>query len=81
MNTTLTAASRHDHPPQQLQPTQRVRRVSPLDRLALRLGLALLIWARRPARVARTERYVSPRELAELQDARTSLYMLQSRIR
>ena len=84
MNTTLSAPSRLDHPPQQQLDPRPQRRVGPLDRLALRLGLALLLWARRPqraARVSRTERYVSPRELAELQDARNNLYQLQSRIR
>ena len=81
MNTTLSAPSRLDHPPQQQLDPRPPRRVGPLDRLALRLGLALLLWARRPQRVARTERYVSPRELAELQDARNNLYQLQTRIR
>ena len=81
MNTTLSATSRHDHPPQPQLDARPVRRVGLLDRLALRLGLALLLWARRPARVARTERYISPRELAELQDARNHMYQLQNRIR
>ena len=81
MNTTLSAPSRLDHPPQQQLDPRPQRRVGPLDRLALRLGLALLLWARRPQRAVRHERYISPRELAELQDARNNLYQLQQRIR
>lgn len=59
-----TAEHRHEHPPQSVsQPTQRpVRRVGVVDRLALRLGLALVMWGRRPV-PARTERRA---RLAEL---------------
>ena len=68
MNTLLTAPRRHDHPPQQVQPQHTVRRVGLLDRLALRVGLALLVWARRPVPVTE-ERYVTPAELAKLREA------------
>lgn len=74
MNTTLSAPSRHDHPPQQQPDSPRpVRRVGLLDRLALRLGLALLVWARRPSRarkLAATERYVTEAELRALREVR-----------
>lgn len=63
MNAVLTAPSRVQHPPP--QPPAQVRRVGFVDRLALRLGLALVMWGRRPVRV-RTERYVTPAELREL---------------
>ena len=66
MNALLTAPSRVDqHPPP-------VRRVGLADRLALRLGLALVMWGRRPVRV-RSERYVTHAErleLARLESAR-----------
>ena len=46
MNTQLaTATDRHEHPPQLLRTR---RRVGPLDRAALHLGLALIKWGRRP---------------------------------
>ena len=41
-----TSTRRHDHPPQPI-PTTTARRVGPLDRAALRLGLALITWGRR----------------------------------
>lgn len=49
MNTTLTT-HRHQHPPSTVTvPVQHVaRRVSLLDRVALRVGLALVVWSRRP---------------------------------
>lgn len=89
MHTLLTAPGRHDHPPQQVetdqQPTTRtVRRVGLADRIALRLGLALLVWARRPAkparaaRAARTERYVTAAEASELQNALYSTHHLRA---
>lgn len=66
MNSTLTAeTSRHAHPPQLEQVRAATRRVTLLDRLALRLGLALIMWGRRPVR-ARTERYITYAELGEL---------------
>ena len=42
-----TSTRRHDHPPQPTTTTA-ARRVRPLDRAALRLGLALITWGRRP---------------------------------
>ena len=56
MNAVLTAPSRSQHSPP-------VRRVGLADRLALRIGLALIVWGRRPAR---TERFVTREELVEL---------------
>ncbi|TFB46942.1 hypothetical protein [Cryobacterium tagatosivorans] len=55
MNTTLsTKPGRHDHPPQP-RPGQapersqpRPRRVGPIDRIALHVGVALIKWGRRP---------------------------------
>ena len=61
MNTVMTAPSRQ----QQHPPRVAGRRVGVLDRLALRLGLALIVWGRRPVR-ARTERYITHAELTEL---------------
>jgi len=58
MNAVLTAPSRQQHSPP-------VRRVGLADRLALRLGLALVLWGRRPVRV-RTERFVTHAELEQL---------------
>jgi hypothetical protein len=65
MNATMTAPSRQSHPPQQVEPQRPVRRVGTLDRLALRVGLALIMWNRRPAK-ARAERYITEAELREL---------------
>ncbi|MBH0129486.1 hypothetical protein [Salinibacterium sp. NK8237] len=55
MNELLAASKdRHAHPPEPdpvEQPTTRaVRRVGPIDRLALHLGVALITWSRRPGR-------------------------------
>jgi hypothetical protein len=48
MNTTLTTL-RHRHPPDTVAPAPRpVRRVGLLDRIALRVGVALVTWSRRP---------------------------------
>lgn len=50
MNSTLTHP-RQQHPPSTVtSPLQQrvVRRVGLLDRLALRVGLALVVWSRRP---------------------------------
>jgi hypothetical protein len=54
-NTSVTTPGRHDRPPQLGAPvtavqTHLVRRVGPLDRAALHLGVALIKWGRRPAR-------------------------------
>ena len=80
MNTTMTAVRRHDHPPEQLDVQRPLRRVGLFDRLALRLGLALLVWARRPRRV-QAERHISPAEVADLRAARYSSQHLLTLIR
>lgn len=66
MNTTLeTRQSQHDHPPsassEQFDAFERfeprpVRRVGLADRVALRLGVALVTWSRRPLRLETRER-------------------------
>ena len=78
MNAVQTAPRRQLHPP---SPTERtMRRVGLVDRLALRLGLALIMWGRRP-RPAATERYITPAELAELHNGRFSNYHLFTLVR
>jgi hypothetical protein len=66
MNTTLsTARGRHDHPPHesvQYQPSL-ARRVGPLDRIALHLGVALIKWGRRPMPIESRERQANRVEL------------------
>ncbi|MCU1471891.1 MAG: hypothetical protein JWQ39_3040 [Glaciihabitans sp.] len=75
MNTTLsTAPGRHDHPPhesEQYQPNL-PRRVSPLDRLALHVGVALIKWGRRPKPVESRERRANRVELELARLARES---------
>jgi hypothetical protein len=54
MKTTLaTVPVRQEHPPQPTATSRSypVRRVGPLDRAALHLGVALIKWGRRPVRV------------------------------
>jgi len=46
MNTLLTE-QRHEH--QQLSALPPPRRVTPMDRIALHVGVALIRWSRRPA--------------------------------
>ena len=46
-----TSTRRHEHPPQSPVSTEAARRVGPLDRAALHLGLALIKWGRRPLAV------------------------------
>ena len=75
----LQTAPRHLHPPSEAPRPS--RRVGLVDRLALRLGLALIVWGRRPRRAASTERYITPAELAELQNARYSNYHLLTLVR
>lgn len=52
MNSTMTTAHpgrQHQHPPSPPRPARvRARRVGLIDRLALRLGVALVAWSRRP---------------------------------
>lgn len=74
MNTTITTTAISSNRPRAAHPPeQRVRRVSLADRIALRLGLALITWSRRPltaptreerARVARNRLAVLERERA-----------------
>ena len=78
MNALQTAPRRHLHPPSETE--RPVRPVGLVDRLALRLGLALIMWGRRPRRAA-AERYITPAELAELQNARFSNYHLLTLVR
>lgn len=60
MNATLsTAPGRLDHPPQPVQPIVAARRLSPLDRLALHAGIALIRWGRRPLTIESRERRAS----------------------
>lgn len=59
-NTSVTTPGRHDHPPHHAvpvlpteshpDPSHAVRRVGPIDRAALHLGVALIKWGRRPVR-------------------------------
>lgn len=58
MNTLSPARQRPlpGHPPNPLAPPARPARVSLLDRLALRLGLALVQWSRRSRVAVRHER-------------------------
>ena len=83
MNALQTAPRRQLHPPSdqaELAEPRQLRRVGLVDRLALRLGLALIVWGRRPHRAA-SERYITPAELAELQNARYSDYHLLTLVR
>ena len=52
-------------------PSAALRRAGLVDRLALRVGLALVVWGRRPQRA---ERYVTPAELAELDRMNAARY-------
>jgi len=58
MNTTLsTVDRRHEQPPNQVgnQPSTRIR-VGLVDHVALRVGIALITWGRRPLAVESRER-------------------------
>ncbi|WP_162942813.1 hypothetical protein [Cryobacterium soli] len=74
---------RHDHPPQPVpHPEPRpVRRVGPLDRAAMHLGMALIAWGRRPVRTPRRERPVfSPESVQarrDLENARDQYLVLK----
>ena len=84
MNALQTAPGRQLHPPEPTEHSERnarqLRRVGLVDRLALRLGLALIMWGRRPHRAA-SERYITPAELAELHNGRYSNYHLFTLVR
>ena len=72
MNATLsTAPGRHDHPPQPVN-AYRPRRVPLLDRLALHVGLALVMWGRRSRALESRERRANrvEHELARLERER-----------
>ncbi|QEO09592.1 hypothetical protein [Protaetiibacter larvae] len=74
MNSTLTREERHTHSPTMHTVEQTAatvarteRRVGLIDRAALRLGMALIRWGRRPGReLARYERRANRLELALL---------------
>lgn len=66
MHTQLeTSTGHHEHPPQSVRAPRPhpVRRVGLLDRTALHLGVALIKWGRRPARVDGRERLLSDAEV------------------
>jgi len=78
MQTTLTATqSRHDHPPQ--PSLAQVRRVGLVDRLALRIGIALITWGRRPRTIETRERRANhiEQELARLERERLNERVLR----
>jgi hypothetical protein len=70
MSTTLTTERRHESQREQeleLHQHQPLRRLTPADRLALHLGVALIRWSRRPsAHLARHERRATRLEQALL---------------
>ena len=73
MNATMTtAASRHDHPPQQVVHAEPhpVRHVNAIDRIALHIGVALIRWGRRPHRLESRERRANVREQLIAQELR-----------
>jgi hypothetical protein len=61
MNSTLTAPRRHDHPP---DTHADLRPLTPLDRAALQLGLALIRWGRRSGPRPEAERRANRLERA-----------------
>jgi hypothetical protein len=68
MRTQLATSTRHhEHPPQSVSSPAAhvVRRVGPLDRAALHLGLALIKWGRRPLAVDVREQTASYAETHE----------------
>jgi hypothetical protein len=86
MNTTLaTREPRPDHPP--LTPTEphQARRVGLVDRIALRVGIALITWSRRPLVLETRERRATRVEqhLARLarEQAAGSAYRLTTPVR
>lgn len=70
MHTQLeTTVGHHQHPPHTEHTghteSHQLRRVGPLDRAALHLGLALVRWGRRPLKGERSERLAFNREVHE----------------
>jgi len=57
-----TTVGLHSHPP---HTDHQLRRVGPLDRAALHLGLALVRWGRRPIKGERSERLAFNSEIHE----------------
>jgi hypothetical protein len=77
MTTTLsTTSGRHEHPPQPGydRESHTLRRLGPLDRAALHLGVALIKWGRRPREVESRERIANRAEqhLARLERERAA---------
>ncbi len=64
MNTTLTTDRRHDE--HQHEPAPPLQALSPVDRVALHLGVALIRWSERP----RTPRYRRTYSHEDVQRAR-----------
>jgi hypothetical protein len=62
MNSTLTAQRRHNHPPD--THADQLRPLTPLDRAALHLGLALIRWGRRSGPRPEAERRANRLERA-----------------
>lgn len=99
MNTHMaTTTGHHDHPPQSRETestrtdpaesttVEQTRRIGPLDRAALHLGVALIRWGRRP--VTRTPRvratlsrdaFEAQRKAEELRDEYRTMSMTQYR--
>lgn len=75
MNTTIAATrpgrTEQQHPPSPtLETRTHVRRVGLIDRLALRLGVALVAWSRRPRELDSRERQVRRLENARATERR-----------
>jgi hypothetical protein len=62
MNSTMTAERRHDHPPD--THADPLRPLSPIDRAALHVGLALIRWGRRSGPRPEAERRANRLERA-----------------
>lgn len=67
----VTELGRYEHPPQPVPSAEAhaVRRVGPLDRAAMHLGVALIRWGRRPVRSHRER----PAFIHETDEARQTL--------
>lgn len=84
MNTTMTAARpgrQQQHPPSPTNTTRApARRVGLIDRLALRLGVALVAWSRRPRELDSRDqlaRHVQREMSTEQRERQTQRLMLQ----